>query len=241
MKFRDHDRSTKAPDVTGRDDPGSLELYLRPTFFLDADHPAVRALARDAAGDAGDPVERAVRLYRAVRDRFRYDPYGIELTPEGLRASRVIERGRGYCVTKAGLLAAAARAAGIPARLGFADVRNHLATERLRRAMGTDVFYYHGFTELFLDGNWVKATPAFNIELCEKFGVPPLEFDGRHDSLFQPFDAAERRFMEYVRERGSRADMPFDELRDAFGRLYPNITGPLKGDFHAEADPEAPD
>jgi transglutaminase-like putative cysteine protease len=233
--------ATKDQDTTRGHDAEHLELCLRPTFFLDADHSAVRKLASDAAGDASDAVERAVRLYRAVRDGFRYDPYGIDLTPEGFRASRVIERDRGFCVTKAGLLAAVARAAGIPARLGFADVRNHLATERLRRTMGTDVFYYHGFTELFLDGKWVKATPAFNIELCEKFGVPPLEFDGRHDSLFQPFDTSHRRYMEYIREHGSRVDMPFEEIRDALRLRYPNMMGQLDGDFHDEAAAESRD
>jgi transglutaminase-like putative cysteine protease len=151
----------------------------------------------------------------------------------------VIALGRGYCVAKAVVLAAAARATGIPARLGFADVRNHLATERLRRMMGTDIFYYHGFTELHLEGKWVKATPAFNIELCHKFGVLPLEFDGRSDSIFHPFDASHRRHMEYVNDRGSRVDLPFDELREAMARYYPRLSSAeIKGDFHAEAEAE---
>src|SRR5690606_31207041 len=132
------------------------------------------------------------KLYYIVRDRFLYDPYSVDLSDEGMRASTVIARGRGYCVTKAALMAAAARAAGIPARLGFADVRNHLATKRLLDMLGTDIFYYHGYVELWLDGKWVKATPAFNIELCDKFRVRPLEFDGRTDSIFHPYDADNR-------------------------------------------------
>src|SRR5882724_5296951 len=136
------------------------------TTLLDADHPDVRAFAASAIGDATDDLTRAIRLYYAVRDGLRYDPYALEFSPDGFRASAVLARRRGYCVTKAGVLAAAARSAGIPARLGFADVRNHLATERLRRMMGTDVFYYHGYTELWLEGGWRKATPAFNVELC---------------------------------------------------------------------------
>ena len=99
-----------------------------------------------------------------------------------MRASAVLATGYGWCVTKAALLAAAARAAGIPARLGFADVRNHLSTERMRATMATDVFVWHGYTELWLQGAWRKATPAFNVELCERFGLLPLEFDGRNDS-----------------------------------------------------------
>lgn len=224
--------------MTSEEGSEDLRAYLRPTYYLDADDPKVRGLAETSVGSAADPVERAVSLYYAVRDGFRYDPYSIDLTsPEGLRASTVIARGRGFCVAKAGLLTAAARAVEIPARLGFADVRNHLATEGLRRMMGTDIFYYHGYTELYLEGKWVKATPAFNVELCSKFGVLPLEFDGRADSIFHPFDRNNRRHMEYIKDRGSRTDMPFEEIRDAMLRYYPNLSsGPVSGDFIAEAE-----
>ena len=212
-----------------------MERYLRPTAFIDADHPRVRELAETAAGGAADAVEKAVRLYYAVRDGLRYDPYGIDFSDAGLTASAVIARGKGYCVAKATVLAAGARALGIPSRLGFADVRNHLATPRLREQMGTDIFYYHGYTDLHLDGRWVKATPAFNVELCQRFGVKPLEFDGREDSIFHPLDAEGRQHMEYLHDRGTRDDVPLDELREAMARLYPNMHGPLEGDFHAEA------
>jgi transglutaminase-like putative cysteine protease len=218
-----------------------VDAFLRPTPLLDADHPAIRALAEDAAGDATTPRERAVRVYYAVRDGLRYDPYDVVLTPESMRASAVLAAGRGYCVAKAGVLAAAARALGIPARLGFADVRNHLATERLRQMMQTDVFYWHGYTELLLDGRWLKATPAFNRELCDKFGVLALEFDGTGDSVFHPFDRAGRRHMEYVNDHGWRDDLPLDELLAAMHRHYPGMAvdgPPPGGDFHAEAERE---
>jgi transglutaminase-like putative cysteine protease len=219
--------------------PDDRAACLAPTALLDADHPRLRAFAAAAIGDAEDPVTRAVRLYYAVRDGLLYDPYAIDFTPAGFRASAVLERGRGFCVTKAGVLAAAARSAGVPARLGFADVRNHLSSERLRRTMGTDVFYYHGYAELWLDGRWVKATPAFNVELCRRFRVLPLEFDGRRDSIFHPLDADGRRHMEYLHDRGTRTDMPLDEIREAMQRLYPGMAAaPPGGDFHAEAEAE---
>ena len=214
----------------------SADPYLQPTHYLDAEHPAIRAFAADAVGSATDSIEAAVRLYYAVRDGLRYDPYSVELSPDGLVASNVLARGRGYCVAKAGVLAATARAIGIPSRLGFADVRNHLATPRLLEMMGTDVFYYHGYTELHLDDRWVKATPAFNVQLCERFGVEPLEFDGRNDSVFHPYDTGGRRHMEYVNDRGTRDDMPIEELREAMANFYPRMgITPPGGDFHAEA------
>jgi len=197
-----------------------LAALVRPTRFLDADHPRVIAFAHRATAGRADPVERAVALYYAVRDGFRYDPYRIDLRPDAMRASALVDRGYGFCIPKAVLLAAAARALGIPSRLGFADVRNHLATERLHRAMGTDLFVFHGYTELHLGGRWVKATPAFNRTLCERFDVDPLEFDGRYDSLFQQADRRGNRYMEYVRDRGQFADLPLDEMLAAFEEHY---------------------
>lgn len=218
-------------------EPAVDPAYLAATPFIDSDHAAVRALAREAVGDETDPKAKAIRLYYTVRDRFLYDPYSVEVSHDGMRASGVIERGKGFCVNKAILLAAVARAEGIPSRLGLADVKNHLATERLRAQMGTDIFYYHGYTELFIDGKWVKATPAFNLALCEKFRVLPLDFDGETDSVFHPFDADNRRHMEYVADRGSFADLPFAEWREAMLTHYPDLMKEDRpgGDFAAEA------
>jgi transglutaminase-like putative cysteine protease len=188
--------------------------------MVDSSHPAVRAFA-DRHAQGADDVQRAVALYYAVRDGFRYDPYRLDLRPEGMKASTVLAIGYGWCVSKAALLAAAARAVGIPARLGFADVRNHLSTERMRQTMTTDVFIWHGYTDLWLDGGWRKATPAFNVELCERFGLLPLEFDGRSDSIYHPFDRAGNRHMEYLRERGSFTDVPLARLLADFREVYP--------------------
>ena len=196
--------------------------HLQATPAIDCDHPAVRDFARQYA-QGRDARAQAVALYLAVRDGFRYDPYRIELSVRGLSASQVLANGYGWCVPKAVLLAAAARAAGIPARLGFADVRNHLSTERMRRAMQTDVFHWHGYTELWLDGQWVKATPAFNLELCQRFGLLALEFDGASDSIYHPYDAAGQRHMEYVHQRGSFDDLPLADIVQDFARLYPGL------------------
>ena len=189
------------------------------TALIDSDHPAVIAFAREYA-HGHDARERAVALYLAVRDGFLYDPYRIDLSLDGMRASAVLDSGYGWCVPKAALLAAALRADGIPARLGFADVRNHLSTERMRETMKTDLFLWHGYTDIWLDDQWVKATPAFNISLCERFGLLPLEFDGRSDSLYHPFDRAGNRHMEYVNQRGSFDDLPLAQIVEDFKRVY---------------------
>ena len=197
---------------------------LAPTALIDSDHPAVIDFARRHAVGA-DERERAVALALAVRDGFRYDPYRIDLSVTGMRASSVIAQGYGWCVPKAALLAAVARAAGIAARVGYADVRNHLSTERLRRTLQTDLFVWHGYTDLWIEGRWVKATPAFNVELCERFGLLPLDFDGRADSIYHPFDKAGNRHMEYVNQHGAFDDMPLARIVAAFEATYPSWRG----------------
>ena len=216
------------------------EDCLGPTDFIDSDHPMVVALSARAVAGLSDDRARAVALYGAVRDEVRYDPYRIEHSRGGFRASRCLETGQGFCITKAVLLAAAGRAAGIPSRLGFADVRNHLTTAKLRETMGTDLFVFHGYTEMHLDGRWVKATPAFNLSLCEKFGVKPLEFDGVTDSVFHPLDTAGRRHMEYVQDRGSYADLPYADIFAAWEQVYgSDFAGRDEdGDFGADAEAE---
>lgn len=217
---------------------------LKPTALIDSQHPAVQAFAQQH-GSGSSQRERAVALYYAVRDGFRYDPYRIDLSPLGMTASTVLATGFGWCVTKATLLAAVCRAAGIPARLGFADVRNHLSTERMRQAMKTDIFAWHGYADLWLDGAWRKATPAFNLQLCEKFGLLPLEFDGISDSIYHPFDRAGNRHMEYVRQRGTFNDLPLAEIVATFREIYSSSmpgdssAGALQGaDFQADVASE---
>lgn len=205
----------RAPRAT--DDPAE---YLAPGRFVDSDAPEIVTYAERVAAGAGDEREKARRLYLAVRDDLRYDPYRIGTGPDDFRASRTLARGYGFCVTKAAVLAAVARAQGIAARLGFADVRNHLTSKRLRQAMGTDVFAFHGYTELYLGGKWVKATPAFNLGLCEKARILPLEFDGENDSIYHPYDRDGRRHMEYLRYRGVYFDIPLEEMVAGFEEVY---------------------
>jgi transglutaminase-like putative cysteine protease len=199
-----------------------MNEYLKPGRFVDSDHPEVVTFARQHAKGA-DEREKAVALYYAVRDGIRYNPFQNFMVDEAYRGSACVERRVGWCVSKAALLSACARAAGIAARVAFADVKNHLTTPELTAKMGTDLFVYHGYSELFLDGKWVKATPAFNLSLCTKFRVKPLEFDGANDSIFHPFDEDNRRHMEYVRERGTFADVPAQDIKRVFSETYPKF------------------
>jgi len=204
----------------GNPEPGPE--YLQSTRFLDSDSDAVRRFARQAAGFETSDIGRAIKLFYAVRDSIRYDPFSMRLEPGIYVASHVLAAKSAYCIPKAILLAAAARVLGIPCAIGLSDVVNHLTTEKLKAAMGGKTYFmHHGYAVLYLEGRWVKAAPAFNIELCTRFGVLPTEFDGRSDAIFQPYDALDRRHMEYVKDHGVWSDFPFDKVVADFHAFYP--------------------
>jgi transglutaminase-like putative cysteine protease len=210
--------------------------FLRPGRFIDSDAPSVVDYAIRAAGQGGDEVERILKLYGAIRDGIIYDPYLDLADPGNYRASTVLERGRGFCVGKAALLAACARVIGVPARVGYADVRNHLTSPRFYEYIKSDIFIWHSYADLYLRGQWVKATPAFDLALCDRAGLKPLEFDAKTDSLLHPFDRSGRRHMEYLKDRGTFADVPAEQIQADFAEAYPVLMQAkgLAGDFHAE-------
>jgi transglutaminase-like putative cysteine protease len=199
-----------------------MDETLKSTRFIDADSAAVRDFAARHAG-AGDDLSKAVNRYYALRDAIPYDMRAFGLDEEQFVASNVLQAKSAFCVPKAIALAAVARAAGIPAKVGFADVRNHLTNPKVAALMDDDIFRWHAYTSLFLDGKWVKATPAFDIGLCRRHGVKPLDFDGRADSIFHPFDQAGRQHMEYLDFIGEFADMPYEAFATEMRAAYPRM------------------
>ena len=217
----------------------SFERFLVPGKFVDSDHPAVIEFATLHSGSGRSDVEKALSLYYAIRDGIRYNPYIDAKSSTAYPASDAILTGEGWCVPKAAVMVACLRVNGIPARPGYADVKNHLASQRLLDLLGTDLFPWHSYCEAYLDGKWVKSTPSFNLTLCEKFDLKPLEFDGENDSLFHEFDQIGNKHMEYVKERGTFVDVPMDEIIETFSALYPPAyMNNSSGDLYAEADLE---
>jgi transglutaminase-like putative cysteine protease len=209
-----------APDAAPVPDPE----YLRETRFMDYGAASVRAFAGSALAGETAEIGKAVRLFYAVRDSIRYDPFSMRLEPSTYAASHVLAAGSAYCLPKAILLVACARLAGLPAGIGLSDVVNHLVTEKLKTRLGGKTYFmHHGYAVLYLEGAWVKAAPAFNIELCERFGVRPTEFDGRSNAILQEFDARDRRHMEYVKDHGIWSDFPFEKVAEDFRAFYPPI------------------
>ena len=214
-----------------------MNEYLQPGPFIDSDHPEVIAFAERNRGASADLREQAVSLYYAVRDQVRYNPYTFSRDPQTLKASHALSAGESYCVPKALLLAACA------ARIGLADVRNHLATPRLLALLRSEVFAMHGYTELYLAGRWVKATPAFNLALCRVFKVEPLAFDGLSDSVFHPCNQQGERYMEYLQDHGQFAELPLELFFSHLAACYPHLFNDealsLGGDLQHEASAQA--
>lgn len=200
---------------------GDLDLYLKPTFVIDSNSKVVQEKVTSLTERCSSQEEKAKELFYFVRDRIKYNPYLALCSIEDYRASKTLLRGEGFCIQKAVALAAVARAVGIPARLGFADIRNHLAPRELVELMGTNVFFYHGYSELWLDSKWVKATPAFNIEMCDKFDIKPVEFDGSRDAVFHERNRKGELHIEYLKYHGTFADLPFEEIMRVFSNMYP--------------------
>lgn len=213
----------------------------RATYHLDAESAAVQQFIDTHVPDRqAPPRELAVRLHDAVRDGIRYEVYDADLTREGTRASAVLARGQGFCVHKSIVYAAALRAVGIPSRLVYGDVRNHLASPRLVDLMGGQLFTFHALVSVQLDGRWVRATPVFNALLCRLYGIEPLEFDGEHDSYYHPYDLAGRRHMEFVRWRGEYDDFPWELVSTGIAANHPRLVGDdlrtTSGSLVAEAE-----
>ena len=197
-----------------------MDRYLQPTSFLDYNQADVKAFVQKTIHGLSNPREKAVKLFYAVRDGIRYNPYRIDLTVKGMRASTTLNNGFGWCVGKAVLLSAACRAAGIPSKLGFADVRNHQSPEAITKVLKTDIYFWHGYSLLYLNGRWVKATPAFDSNLCEKQGIVPVEFDGEKDAVFHYSDQLGRPHMEYLNDRGVYDDLPVEEIYQTYLQEY---------------------
>lgn len=198
-----------------------MEEYLQPTPYFDFQHPKIQALAAKVTGK--NDREKAVSIYYLVRDAIKYNPYTLQDGLESLKASYCLKEQQAFCIPKSALMVALCRLKGIPARIGLADVINHLSSPKLIEWLRTEYFAMHGYAEVYIEGKWVKATPVFDQAMCEKFNVAPLGFDGRDDAILQPMTQDGLKHMEYVKQHGSFADMPISLILKTVADVYPHI------------------
>ncbi len=201
--------------------------YIKSTYFFDYDHPIIKEMIQEFQDDHLSDKEKAIELYLKIRDGWRYNPYDISFNKEDLIASNIAQKAHGHCIDKSILYITGLRGLQIPARLHLAKVQNHIAVERLTEKFGTNELTPHGMVDVYLEGKWVKATPAFNKELCELTGVDPLEFDGENDSIFQQFNNEGNEFMEYLEDYGAFDDVPMLFIEKNMRENYPNLVNLL--------------
>jgi len=197
--------------------------YLNATYYFDYETDEIQKLIQEFKTNTLTQKEKAKQLYLKIRDYWRYNPYKISLSKQNYKASVIAKKPETHCIDKSILFIAGLRGLQIPARIHLAKVKNHIGIERIIEKFGTDEISPHGMVDVFLDGKWLKASPAFNIELCRKCNVAPLEFDGENDSIFQEFDNSGNKFMEYLEDYGSFKDVPMDFIIKNFKENYPTI------------------
>ncbi len=198
----------------------AVQDYLASTAAIETGHSAIQATARDVTAGAGSAGEKAVRLFNFVRDEIPYNLYMVSMHPDDFRASFVLEAGKGYCVQKAVLLCALARAAGIPSRLALAHIRNHRVPAGLQARLGTNEFPCHGYDQFLLDGRWVSAAPTFDADLCARVGVPVVQFDGHADALLPARALDGGPYIEYLEHHGHFVDLPLDFITSRTGKIW---------------------
>ncbi|OZV69864.1 transglutaminase-like domain-containing protein [Winogradskyella aurantia] len=197
--------------------------YLESSYYLDYDHPTIQRLILEFKNDSTTQKEKAIGLYTKVRDQWKYDPYHIHLSKENYKASNIATRPTGNCVEKSILLVACFRAMQLPSRIHLGKVKNHLAVERLIEKFGSNELTPHGMVSVYLNGKWLKMSPAFNKTLCQKFNVAPLEFDGENNSFLQQFNEEGSLFMEYLEDYGHFEDVPLEFMKRNIKEHYPHI------------------
>ncbi len=205
-------------------DTGELNQYLESNQYFDYDHPTVQSLLRQIlTDDALDTKAKVVKLYDHVRDSYAYNPYVFDITMDQFKASNCAAREQSYCIPKAVLFGALCRAIGVPSRLGLVDVKNHISSPKLLELLQSDVFVMHGYTEIYLDGRWIKATPAFDKSLCQFMGIAPMDFNAEEDSVFQEYNLDGAKHMEYLTNHGTFADVPVAKIFEAVRKAYPHL------------------
>jgi len=202
-----------------------LEDTLKPTFYMDYDHPIVQEKVRELTEGIPkeDDINKAVKLFYFVRDKIKYTVKDARKSYKkaNWKSSLTLKQAFGFCIPKSILLASLARSVGIPSRLHFVDIVNHMTSERLRKDMGSNLFVFHGFVELFLGGRWVEANCAFDKELCQKKNFPAVNFDGKRDGLFASTNKDGKPFVDYIKDRGVYNDAPHQEIMQAWAEVYP--------------------
>ncbi|MBM3141849.1 MAG: transglutaminase domain-containing protein [Chloroflexi bacterium] len=197
-----------------------MEKWLKSTPTFDFGNKSIEEKAKDITKGYEEASDKARSLFYFVRDKIKFIPHLPVGVLESYQASKILKARGGMCIQKAILLATLARAVGIPALVHFVDIRNHRVPTKIKEVLGTNLFPYHGYNELYIDGKWVKAAPTFELKVCQENRLIPVEFDGKHDALLPSHDLDGNPHIEYLQDHGRYENIPLDKIYDAWTQAY---------------------
>lgn len=198
-----------------------FKKYLCSTLILEVNDLSTQEFIVDIDSSLSKK-EQAIMVYNKVRDYFIYDPYHLDLRPDSLKSSHILTKKRAWCVEKAIVMATALRALGIPSKLGYGIVINHIGVEKLTTLLKRKEIVFHGYVSVYLNDHWIKATPAFDRGVCRLSGVAPLAWDGDKDALLQAYQG-DKEFMEYTHFYGEFDDVPVELMNAEMKKYYPHL------------------
>lgn len=201
-----------------------MDQYLQETQFMNFKNDVIQENLQKLDLNGLSDTEKAIKLFQFVRDSSKYSVKGISFDPQIFVASNTLQRKSSFCIPKAVALATLGRAVGIPSRIHFVDFVNHRLTPELVDLWGTNIMAPHCFTEFYLEGKWVKATPALDRDTCETHDFILPEFDGQNDAILQPFDKNGKPHAEYIVDHGPFADVDLKFIKKVIENYYGNMS-----------------
>lgn len=143
-----------------------MQQYLRPSTYIDFEHPLVREAADSFRRTTLSQLEMVRSCFEFVRDEIRHS-WDYKLNPVTCSASEVLKHRTGYCYSKSHLLAALLRANGIPTGLCY---------QRLSVGKFGAPYCLHGLNAVFLDDfGWYRIDARGNKPGVDARFTPPKE------------------------------------------------------------------
>jgi len=175
--------------------------FLEANAYIQSDEPGLKDLAGKIIGGEKELFAAALKLRRWVGENMTFD-LGIAMAP----SSEILRDRRGTCVGYATLLAALARAAGIPSRVVIGYVY----------AQG--MFGGHAWAEILSGETWVPldaAIPSVGVADAARIGLAAASFRDGAGSLgsgaaVRIFGQVDLRILGFTVEGGAPVRVPAD-------------------------------
>ncbi len=173
-------KGIRAAGPTTRPSDEATGDYLRASTMCDIEDVRVKRLAKKAVKGCKTPAEKADALRKYVTDYVNDKGLDVGFAT----ASEVARNRQGDCTEHGVLLAALARAAGLPARgvSGIVQIPGSSSP-----TAGPGAFGYHMWTQVYINDQWVDIDAALRQTDCDPthiaLAIMPLNDEGMLDSI----------------------------------------------------------